>query len=59
MDILPILLSGVVSDIEEIRIQEIFNYGLYDQPEVVREVIGFGQSMDNSPRMLETQSTGY
>jgi hypothetical protein len=53
MDILPILLSGVVSDIEEIRIQEIFNYGLYDQPEVVREVIGFGQSMSASPRMLE------
>ncbi|MEH6549906.1 MAG: hypothetical protein V7711_12910 [Pseudomonadales bacterium] len=56
MDILPILLSGVVSDIEEIRIQEIFNYGLYDQPEVVREVIGFGQPMENNPRMLEQQA---
>lgn len=53
MDILPILLSGVVSDIEEIRMQEIFNYGLYDQPEVVREVIGFGKPMDFTPRMLE------
>ncbi|GAB3278949.1 dihydrodipicolinate reductase [Parahaliea aestuarii] len=53
MDILPVLLSGVVSDIEEIRMQEIFNYGLYDQPEVVREVIGFGKSMDELPRMLE------
>ncbi|WP_101759875.1 hypothetical protein [Oceanicoccus sp. KOV_DT_Chl] len=56
MDILPILLSGVVSDIEEIRIQEIFNYGLYDQPEVVRDVIGFGQPMENNPRMLEEES---
>lgn len=53
MDILPILLSGVVSDISEIRMQEIFNYGLYDQPEVVRDVIGFGQPMENQPRMLE------
>ena len=53
MDILPILLSAVVSDIEQIRVQEIFNYALYDQPEVVREVIGFGQPMENTPKMLE------
>jgi hypothetical protein len=56
MDILPILLSGVVSDIQEIRMQEIFNYALYDAPEVVREVIGFGQSMDNNPQILEDGS---
>jgi hypothetical protein len=56
LDILPILASGVVSDIQEIRIQEIFNYGLYDQPEIVREVIGFGGSMDQLPRMLEESS---
>jgi hypothetical protein len=53
IDILPILVSGAVSDIQEIRVQEIFNYGLYDQPEVVREVIGFGKPMDELPRMLE------
>jgi len=53
IDILPVLLSGVVSDIEEIRMQEVFNYALYDQPEVVREVIGFGKSMDELPQMLE------
>ena len=46
LDILPILASGVVSDIREVRIQEIFNYGLYDQPEVVRNVIGFGNGME-------------
>lgn len=53
MDILPILASGAVSDIREIRAQEIFNYSLYDQPEIVREVIGFGGSMDELPRMLQ------
>lgn len=53
MDILPLLASGVVADIREIRAQEIFNYGLYDQPQVVREVIGFGQDMAQLPRMLE------
>jgi hypothetical protein len=53
MDILPIMLSGAVSDIQEIRMQEIFNYALYDAPDVVREVIGFGQPMENKPQMLE------
>ena len=53
MDILPILASGVVSDIRQIRVQEIFNYAVYDQPQVVREVIGFGQSMEQLPQMLE------
>lgn len=52
LDVLPLLLSGVVADIREIRCQEIFNYALYDQPQVVREVIGFGGSMDVTPPML-------
>ena len=52
VDILPLLLSGVVSDIREVRSQEIFNYALYDQPDVVRKVIGFGESMDRLPVML-------
>lgn len=56
MDILPIFASGMVSNIKQIRMQEIFNYGLYDQPEVVREVIGFGKSMEELPRMLEEVS---
>ena len=56
MDILPILASGVVADIHEIRVQEVFNYALYDQPRVVREVIGFGQGMAQLPRMLEDGS---
>jgi hypothetical protein len=52
LDILPALVSGVGAGIEEIRIQELFNYALYDQPTVVREVIGFGGSMDDLPLML-------
>ena len=32
--------------------REVFNYALYDQPQVVREVIGFGTSMDELPMML-------
>ncbi|MFT4825743.1 MAG: hypothetical protein ACJASY_002022 [Halioglobus sp.] len=52
MDMMPITLSGAVSNIREIRSREIFNYALYDQPQVVREVIGFGGSMDELPMML-------
>jgi hypothetical protein len=52
LDILPILVSGVSAGIEEIRVQEIFNYALYDAPDVVREVIGFGGPMDRTPLML-------
>jgi hypothetical protein len=52
LDILPALVSGVGAGITEIRVQELFNYALYDQPEVVREVIGFGGPMDELPLML-------
>ncbi|WP_170287224.1 dihydrodipicolinate reductase [Halioglobus maricola] len=52
MDMLPVVLSGAVANITEIRTREVFNYASYDQPQVVREVIGFGQSMDELPLML-------
>src|SRR3954451_13274132 len=52
LDILPALVSGVGAGITEIRVQELFNYALYDQPDVVREVIGFGGPMEETPLML-------
>ncbi len=52
MDILPLFASGMVSGIEQIRCQELFNYALYDAPDVVRYIIGFGQPMDELPLML-------
>ncbi len=52
LDILPALLSGVGAGITEIRTQEIFNYALYDAPDVVRDVIGFGRPMQELPLML-------
>ncbi|MEI7593627.1 MAG: dihydrodipicolinate reductase [Actinomycetes bacterium] len=52
LDILPAFISGVSAGITEIRVQEVFNYALYDQPDVVRDVIGFGQTMDEIPLML-------
>lgn len=52
LDILPALVSGVGAGITEVRCQELFNYALYDQPDVVRQVIGFGGPMDEMPLML-------
>jgi len=52
LDILPALVSGVSAGITEIRVQELFNYALYDQSDVVREVIGFGGPMEELPLML-------
>jgi hypothetical protein len=51
-DILPLLMSGVSGGIDEIRMQELFDYSTYDAPEIVREVIGFGKPMDEVPPML-------
>ena len=51
-DILPLLVSGVSGRIDEIRVQELFDYSTYDAPEIVREVIGFGKPLDQLPPML-------
>lgn len=56
MDMLPVVLSGMVAGIREVRCQEVFNYGLYDAPDIVRNVIGFGRPMAELPRMLEEAS---
>jgi hypothetical protein len=44
--------SGVGAGITVIRTQVIFIYALYDAPDVVRDVIGFGRPMDELPLML-------
>ncbi len=59
MDVLPVFLSAMAADIKQVRAQEIFNYSLYDQPDVVRNVIGFGGDMDELPLMLHDFSLRY
>ena len=51
-DILPAILSGLCSEIELIRCQEIFDYSTYDQPDSVRFLVGMGQPMDEMPPMV-------
>jgi len=52
VDLLPLVLSGVAGRIDQIRCREIFNYATYDQPDAVRNLIGFGRSLDETPPML-------
>ncbi|NUR58477.1 MAG: dihydrodipicolinate reductase [Catenulispora sp.] len=50
-DVLPLLISGLGSEIEAVRCQEIFDYSTYDQQEAVRYLVGMGQPMDYEPPM--------
>jgi hypothetical protein len=52
VDLLPLVLSGVAGRIDAIRCREIFDYTTYDQPHAVRNLIGFGRSLDETPPML-------
>ena len=51
-DILPVLVSGLASTIDQVRCQEIFDYTTYDQPDSVRFLVGMGQPMDEEPPMV-------
>ena len=51
-DVLPLLVSGLASTVEQVRCQELFDYSTYDQPEAVRGSVGMGGSMDDVPLMV-------
>ncbi|MBM4266396.1 MAG: dihydrodipicolinate reductase [Deltaproteobacteria bacterium] len=51
-DIVPVVLSGLCEEIREIRAYELFNYAYYDQPDAVRNLVGFGGPMDQVPLMV-------
>jgi len=51
-DVLPLLISGLGSEVDVIRCQEIFDYSTYEQPDSVRYLVGMGQPMDYQPPML-------
>jgi 4-hydroxy-tetrahydrodipicolinate reductase len=45
-DLVPVTLLSLMDDVEAVRIQEIINYGFYDQVETMRVLFGFGQPLD-------------
>ncbi len=51
-DALPLVLSGVCEQIEEVRVAEILNYATYNQAMVLYDIMGFGRPMDDVPMIL-------
>ncbi len=51
-DIVPLLLSGLCEEIHEVRAFEYFNYATYHAPDAVRNLVGFGMPMDQTPPMV-------
>ena len=52
-DQLPLVLTGISERIEEVRCYEILNYSTYDQAEVLFDIMGFAQPMDQVPFLLQ------
>lgn len=51
-DILPVLISGLGTEVDVIRCQEIFDYTTYDQEDSVRYLVGMGQPMEYDAPMI-------
>jgi 4-hydroxy-tetrahydrodipicolinate reductase len=51
-DLLPLTLTGFCARIESVRVQEILNYDTYDQADVLFNIFGFGQPLDDTPLLL-------
>jgi hypothetical protein len=51
-DALAVTAAGLCTRIDTICCQEIFDYSTYDQPYSVRELCGFGKSLEEIPMML-------
>jgi hypothetical protein len=51
-DVLPALLTGLSSTVDQVRCQELFDYSTYDQPDAVRFLVGMGEPMSYEPPMV-------
>ncbi|GAA1481239.1 diacylglycerol kinase [Gordonia sinesedis] len=51
-DVLPLVMTSLSQRIDEVRCQEIADYSTYYQPVVMRDIFGFGGSMDATPMLL-------
>ena len=52
-DALPLVLTGVSEQIEEVRVSEVLNYSTYNQGMVIFDIMGFGRSIDEVPMILQ------
>lgn len=54
-DWLPLVLAGTCREIEKIHCSEIVDYGTYDNPTVLFDIMGFGKPMDEIPMLLQPE----
>ena len=52
-DVLPLVMTSLSQRIDHIRVSEIADYSTYYQPVVMRDIFGFGQSLDTKPMLWE------
>lgn len=48
-DGLPLTLTGISERIEQVRCVELLNYTTHDQASVLKDILGFGTSLDETP----------
>ena len=48
-DLLPVIVSALAGEIDQVRCQEIFDYSTYDAPDAVRYAVGLGEPMEYDP----------
>ncbi|MGO3326913.1 NAD(P)H-dependent amine dehydrogenase family protein [Gordonia sp. (in: high G+C Gram-positive bacteria)] len=51
-DVLPLSITSLSQQIDEVRVMEIADYSTYYQPVVMSEIFGFGKPMDHQPMLL-------
>jgi 4-hydroxy-tetrahydrodipicolinate reductase len=51
-DLLPLTLLGTCEYVDRVRVMEIVNYATYAQPDVLFDIMGFGQALDATPLLL-------
>lgn len=51
-DLLPLTISGLCGNWNEVRVLEVINYATYNQPTVLFDTMGFGKPLDDMPLLL-------
>ncbi|MFZ2176871.1 MAG: diacylglycerol kinase [Rhodococcus sp. (in: high G+C Gram-positive bacteria)] len=52
-DVLPLAMTSLSQRIDEVRCYEIADYSTYYQPVVMRDIFGFGKSLDETPMLFQ------
>ena len=57
-EVLPLTMSGVLGRVESILVQELMDYSTYDVPEMMFDIMGFGQAPDAPVPLSDPELAG-